>query len=72
MPVLFWILGEGAVLYEMTATGAANRAELEDDFGLGFIFLFLVLPGTLIGAVVVGLVTWFISRRMDKEDNENA
>lgn len=72
LPALYWLLSEAAVLYEMASTGAKTRAELGDDFGLGFLGLFLVLPGTVIGAVVVGLLTWFLSRRMETKKDKNA
>ncbi len=72
LPALYWVLSEAAVLYEMAATGAQTRAELGDDLGLGFLGLFLVLPGTIVGAVAVGLLIWSLCRRMKKIKDENA
>lgn len=72
LPALYWVLSEAAVSYEMMETGAKTRAELEDDFGLGLLGLFVVLPGTVIGAIAVGLVTWFLSRQARKTKVENA
>lgn len=72
MPALFWVLSEMTVLYEMITTGAKTRAELGDDLGLGFLGLFVVLPGTVIGAVAVGMVTWFLSRRMGRTSDDKA
>ncbi len=55
---LYWILGEVAVCYEMWATGASSRMELVNDFGLGLIGLFVVVPASALGALIVAIVAW--------------
>ncbi|KPX93561.1 hypothetical protein ALP86_04490 [Pseudomonas amygdali pv. mori] len=49
---IYWLLGEAAVMFKMASMGAKSRAKLADDFGLGIIGLFIVVPATLIGAVI--------------------
>ncbi|WP_234707694.1 hypothetical protein [Pseudomonas amygdali] len=46
------MLGEAAVMFKMASMGAKSRAKLADDFGLGIIGLFIVVPATLIGTVI--------------------
>lgn len=50
--VVHWALGETAVYFEMWSTGAASRGELAKDFGLGLLWLFIVVPGSPFGAAV--------------------
>ena len=57
-PAFHWVLGESAVRFEMLSTGAASRGELANDFGLGLLGLFIVVPGSLIGAAVAGWGVW--------------
>jgi len=45
----------------MWSTGAASRGELADDFGLGLLGLFIVVPGSLIGAAMAG---WWVWRKL--------
>ncbi|MBS8233307.1 hypothetical protein DYI41_20575 [Marinobacter salarius] len=54
----YQLLGEAAVHYEMYSTGAATRAELADDFGLGILGLFVVLPGSFLAGVICSWLTW--------------
>ena len=58
---LHWVLGEATVRFEMWSTGAASRGELANDFGLGLLGLFIVVPGSLIGAAVAG---WWVWRKL--------
>ncbi|ALE01125.1 hypothetical protein [Pseudomonas syringae] len=59
LPSLYWLLSEAAVMFEMASTGAKSRAELADDFGLGIIGLFVVVPATVIGAVTIAsFICW--------------
>ena len=55
---LYWILGELAVYYEMWATGASSRMELVNDFGIGLIGLFVVVPASTLGALIAAIVVW--------------
>lgn len=57
-----FMLGELAVIYEMQATGATDRAELSDDMGLGMLGLLIVLPCAF---SIGGLATW-LSLRLSK------
>jgi hypothetical protein len=57
-PTIAWLASEGVVSYEMSATGASSRAELSDDYYLGFLFFTIVLPVTLAGVVAVWFVVW--------------
>lgn len=54
-----FVLGEFAVIYEMQATGATDRAELSDDMGLGMLGLLIVLP---CACSIGGLATWLFLR----------
>jgi hypothetical protein len=56
--VAYYLLGESAVYYEMWATGAATRVELADDFGLGILDFFIVLPASALIAFVTAWLTW--------------
>jgi len=47
------------VMFEMANTGATSRAELADDFGLGILGIMVVLPATIIGAVITASVVWW-------------
>ena len=60
---LYWLLGKAAVYYEMYATNASTRAELADDYGLGLIGLFVVLPLSLLLALGSSVIMWFRLRR---------
>lgn len=68
-PIAYWVLGEAVVYYEMWATEAGSRAELVNDFGLGILGFFVVLPGTLVCAV---FVAWTTLRRLRKKGDSNA
>jgi hypothetical protein len=54
----YWIMSEAVVYFEMWSTGAVSRADLADDFGLGLLGTFLILPGSIIGGTVMGWVAW--------------
>lgn len=58
IPAIAWLLSELVVYFEWFSTGASSRAELGDDLGLGILLFLVVPPGTLIGAVLVGLAVW--------------
>jgi hypothetical protein len=55
---LHWILGEVAVRFEMWSTGTTSRADLANDFGLGLLWLVIVVPGSFVGAVVASWWVW--------------
>ena len=59
---LYWVLSEAVVLFEVWHTGAASRAELGRDLGLGILAFAVVLPGTLVGAsLMAGLaMVWIV------------
>jgi len=65
---LHWILGEATVHFEMWSTGATSRADLANDFGLGLLGLFIVLPGSLIGA---GVAAWWVWRKLSLREPTN-
>ena len=56
--IAYQLLGEGAVYYEMHSTGATSRAELGDDFGLGLLGLFIVVPGSILIGIICSWITW--------------
>lgn len=56
--ISYQLLTEAAVYYEMQSTGAASRVELADDFGLGLLGLFFVMPGSVIIGAVSSWLTW--------------
>ena len=57
--------GGVVVYYEMQSAGAATRAELANDFGLGLLWLFIVVPGSL----VVGAISfWLVWRRTQNKE----
>ncbi len=58
-----YVLSEVAVYYEMATTGAKVRAELGDDFGLGILLMFVVVPVSFVAAFCVGLGCWFVGWR---------
>jgi hypothetical protein len=62
LPSFNWLFGEAAVMFEMANTGATSRAELADDFGLGIIGIMVVLPATIIGAVITASFVWWKMR----------
>ena len=62
LPSAYWLLGEAVVMFEMASTGAKSRAELADDFGLGLLVLFVVMPGDVIGAFITAALVWRIMR----------
>lgn len=62
LPLIYWLLCEAVVYYEMQATNAGTRAELQDDFGFGLLLFMIVLPGTAIGALTVFGLTWYFLR----------
>jgi hypothetical protein len=55
---LYWILSEAVVYFETWSTNAASRAELADDFGLGLLGILVVVPGSIIGATLMGWIAW--------------
>jgi hypothetical protein len=60
-----YVFGEVAVYYEMATTGAKVRAELADDFGLGILLMFVVVPVSFVAAFCVALGFWLVAwRRM--------
>lgn len=59
LPSFEWLFSEAAVMFEIANTGATSRAELADDFGLGIIGIMVVLPATIIGAVITASVVWW-------------
>jgi hypothetical protein len=58
-----YVLSEVAVYHEMATTGAKARAELGDDFGLGILLLFVVMPVSFVAAFFVGLGCWVVGWR---------
>lgn len=62
LPSGYWLLSDAVVMFEMVSTGVKSRADLADDFGLGLLALFVVMPGTIIGAFITGTVVWRIMR----------
>jgi hypothetical protein len=56
--VLYWLLSEAAVRYELWSTGALSRSELADDFGLGILGIGFVVPASVIGGLLVALGVW--------------
>ena len=67
----YQLLGEIAVYYEMHSTGATSRAELADDFGLGLLGLFFVMPGSALIGFICSWFTWSTSKRTKGADVEN-
>jgi hypothetical protein len=55
---LYLILSEAVVYFEMWSTNALSRADLADDFGLGLLGVFIVVPGSIVGGMVVGWIAW--------------
>lgn len=66
LPLLAWLTAEAVVIYEMSVTGANSRAELSDDFGLGFLLFIAVPIGAALGAAVVWFLVW--SRTQPKKN----
>ena len=56
LPVLWWLLSELAMLYEMSLLPGSSRADLGDDFGLGILLFFVVTPLSLLASVILGIV----------------
>jgi hypothetical protein len=52
----------------MWSTGATSRADLANDFGLGLLGLFVVLPGSFIGAVIAA---WWVWRKLSVREPTN-
>ena len=57
------LLGDVAVYFEMWSVGASSRAELVDDFGLGLLWLLIVLPGSIIVGAISSWVTWIVLKK---------
>lgn len=57
------LLGDVAVYFEMWSVGASSRAELADDFGLGLLWLLIVLPGSIIVGAISSWVTWIVLKK---------
>ncbi len=53
-----WVFGELAVYYEMSVTDTPTRQELEGDFGLGILGLFVVVPAAIIAGLITSFVVW--------------
>ena len=62
-PAFYRLLGEAAVYYEMWSTDTSARAGLEDDFGLGLLWAFVVLPMTALCSFAAAMLVWVKSRR---------
>ena len=56
--MLYCILSEAVVYFEMWSTNAVSRSELADDFGLGILGVFVAVPGSIIGGTVMGWIAW--------------
>ena len=67
-PAFYWLLGEAAVHYEMWSTNTSVRADLEDDFGLGLLGAFVVLPMTALCSFAAAMLVWVKSRRWGSDD----
>jgi hypothetical protein len=69
--IAYQLLSEAAVYYEMHSTGATSRAELADDFGLGLLGLFFVVPGSILIGIVSSWFTWmsFKTKKGSKSEN---
>ena len=67
-----YLLGEAAVYYEMWATDTTLRADLSEDYGLGMLGLFVVLPLSVIVAFVSGWLTWRKLTRQRSKGDRNA
>ncbi|MET4163933.1 hypothetical protein ABIE61_003799, partial [Marinobacterium sp. MBR-111] len=65
------LLGDVAVYFEMWSVGASSRAELADDFGLGLLWLLIVLPGSIIVGAISSWVTWIVLKKESGSDSEN-
>ncbi len=58
LPVLWRLLSELAMLYEISRVPGSSRADLGDDFGLGILLFFVVTPLSLLASVVLGIVVF--------------
>jgi hypothetical protein len=67
-PTIAWLASEGVVSYEMSATGASSRAELSEDYYLGFLIFMVVPPVTLVGVIAVWFVVWNWFKPKDTKD----
>ena len=70
--LLYYIFGEIAVYYEMWSTGTPNRTELSNDFGLGLLGIFVVLPASMIFSIVIGALVWRWLSTSNHEHEGNA
>jgi len=67
IPALLVVLSEILVYFEMWTTGAASRAELSEDYGLGLLLMFIGVPSSFVGALLIAWLTWRkISLRNDR------
>lgn len=55
---LQYLLGEITVYYEMWHTHAHSRAELGNDFGLGLLGVYIVIPASFIFSIVISALVW--------------
>lgn len=51
-------LGELVVYFEMWSTGVKERVELANDFGLGILFVIVVIPVSFVLASISGWIAW--------------
>ncbi|MCZ4304835.1 hypothetical protein O4G98_08810 [Zoogloeaceae bacterium G21618-S1] len=70
--LLWWLLGEIAIQYEMAATNTPTREALGDDLGFGMLIGLVVFPLTVLGSVLTGIVTWFVLRARANRVHESA
>lgn len=50
--------GELVVYFEMWSTGVKERVELAEDFGLGVLFVIVVMPVSFVLASMSGWIAW--------------
>ncbi|MBT0961853.1 hypothetical protein [Denitromonas iodatirespirans] len=70
--VLWWLFVEIAIHHEMVSTNTPTREALGDDFGFGILIGLVVFPLTLLGSVLIGIVTWLLLRKRAIRLHESA
>lgn len=69
--IAYQLFGEAAVYYEMNTTGATSRAELANDFGLGFLGLFFVVTDSVLVGIASSWITWRSLKTTKGTEGEN-
>lgn len=63
-----YVLGELAVYYEMWSAGLTERAELAGSYGVGLLYILVVMPVSFLLACTGGWITWLKMNRLSRKN----